>query len=104
MADSDLHRIKLQARTVEELRAFLNGSNLDFACRPVVRREAGGLAVEVYATLPEVQRLRRSRRDTGVSLSIIENASEIGRARQAEVGSGNRFAGSQIPRGLGIKE
>jgi hypothetical protein len=60
--------------------------------------------VEIYATLPEVERLRRARRGTGVSLSIVENASEIGRARQAEVGSSNRFSGGAIPRGLGIKE
>jgi hypothetical protein len=104
MADGDVHRVKLQARTVEELRAFLDGSNLDFACRPAARQEAGGPTVEIYATLPEVERLRRARQGTGVSLSIVENASEIGRDRQAEVGSGNRFAGSRIPRGLGIKE
>jgi hypothetical protein len=104
MADDDVHRIKVQARTVEELREFLDGSNLDFACRPVARQEAGGLTVDVYATLPQVERLRSARQITGVTLDVIENASEIGRARQSEVGSGNRFGGSRIPRGLGIKE
>jgi hypothetical protein len=39
-----------------------------------------------------------------VTMNIIENASEVGRARQAEVGSGNRFAARQAPSGLGIKE
>jgi hypothetical protein len=37
-------------------------------------------------------------------MNVIENASEVGRARQAEVGSGNRFAARIAPRGLGIKE
>jgi len=43
-------------------------------------------------------------------IDIVENASETGRARQAEVGAGNRFAGAdrlagaRAPRGLGIKE
>ena len=37
-------------------------------------------------------------------MTVIENASEVGRARQAEVGSGNRFSARIAPSGLGIKE
>ena len=37
-------------------------------------------------------------------MKVVENASEVGRARQAEVGSGNRFAARIAPSGLGIKE
>ena len=106
MADDDVHRIKVRAGTVEELRAFLDDSEMDFGCRPVARREGGGIVAEVYATLPQVERLRSARAAMGgVSISVVENASEVGRARQAEVGSGNRFAArSATPRGLGIKE
>lgn len=104
MADDDVHRIKLRARTIEELRSYLTGTDFDFGCRPVVRREGGELVVEVYATMPQIERLRSTRSATGVSLSVVENATEVGRARQSEVGSGNRFAARRALKGLGIKE
>ena len=104
MADDDVHRIEVRARTIEELRSFLDGANVDFGCRPVVRREADELVAEVYATMPQVERLRSARSAPGVSLSVVENATETGRARQSEVGSGNWFNARQMPRGLGIKE
>ena len=104
MADEDLHRIKLRAQTLEELRTFLNGSGFDLGCRPVVRREGNEFVAEVYAPLPDVNRLRSVRSAPGVGVTVVENASEVGRARQAEVGSANRFAARQAVRGLGIKE
>ena len=62
--------------------------------------------VEAYATMPQVERVRsaRSAFATGVTVQVIENASEIGRARKSEIGAGNRFAARVAPRGLGIKE
>jgi hypothetical protein len=39
-----------------------------------------------------------------VVLNVVENATQTGRARQAEVGSRNRFSARQVPSGLGIKE
>jgi hypothetical protein len=104
MADEDVQRIEVRAQTVEELRAFLDGSNLDLGCRPAVRREAGELVVDVYATMTALNGLRAARSAAGVRLTVVENATEIGRARQAEVGRGNRFATRQAVRGLGIKE
>lgn len=104
MADGDVHRIKLRAQTLEELRAFLDGSGFDLGCRPVVHREGNEFVVEVYAPLPEVDRLRSARSVSGINVTVVENASEVGRNRQAEVGSGNRFAARQALRGLGIKE
>jgi hypothetical protein len=104
MADDDLHRIELRARSIEELRSFLDGTGVDFGCRPAVRQDGGDYVVEVYSRMPEVERLRSSRSAAGVTMTVIENASEVGRARQAEVGSGNRFAARTAPRGLGIKE
>lgn len=104
MADDDVHRIKLRAQSVEELRSFLDGTDVDLGCRPVVRREGGEYVVEVYASMPQVDRIRSARSASGVTLSVVENASEVGRARQAEVGSGNRFAARMAPSGLGIKE
>jgi hypothetical protein len=110
MPDEDLHRIELKAETLDQLRSFLDGTNLDLGCRPAVRREADGLVVEVYATMPQVSRARVASSAPAVSMRVIENATEVGRARQAEVGSRNRFSsaarasGAGPPRGLGIKE
>jgi hypothetical protein len=107
MADDDVHRIKLRAKTLEELRGFLDGGDFDLGCRPVVHREGDDFVVEVYAPLPKLDRHRsaRSARDlSGVDVTVVENASEVGRSRQADVGAGNRFASRQAPRGLGIKE
>jgi len=104
MADEDVHRIEIRAHTVEALRSFLDGTDVDLGCRPVVRRQAGELVVEVYATLSQVNRLQATRSASGVTLNIVENATQTGLARQAEVSSGNRFFSRQTLRGLGIKE
>jgi hypothetical protein len=106
MSNDDVHRIELQAQTVEELRSFLGkATDLDLGCRPAVRRLASGkLVVEVYATMPQLDQLRATRSAPGVTVNVVENATQTGRARQAEVGSGNRFSGRQAPSGLGVKE
>jgi hypothetical protein len=104
MADDDVHRIEIRAHTVEELRAFLDGTDMDLGCRPAVRRQSGALVVEVYATLPQINRLQAARSAAGVTLHVVENATQTGRDRQAEVSSGNRFASRQALRGLGSKE
>jgi hypothetical protein len=104
MADEDLHRIELRAQTVEELRSFLDGADLDLGCRPAARKRGGELVVEAYATMPQISGLQASRNASGVTVRIVENATEVGRARQSEVGSGNRLSRQQPFRGLGIKE
>jgi hypothetical protein len=106
MPNDDVHRIEVRAKTVDELRSFLDGAtDLDLGCRPAVRRQpSGDLVVEVYATMPQLDRLRAARSAPGVTVSVVENATQTGRARQAEVGSRNRFSSRQAPRGLGIKE
>jgi hypothetical protein len=104
MADDDVHRIEIKARTIGELRSFLDGADLDLGCRPSVRRRAGELVAEVYATMPQINNLRTARSAAGVTVNVLENATAAGRSRQAEVGSRNRFAARQTPRGLGIKE
>jgi len=104
MADDDVYRAELRAKSIEELRSYLDGTDFDFGCRPAVRREGGDYVVEVYAPLSKIERVRTLRAAAGLTLQVIENASEVGRARQAEVGSGNRFTTGQSPTGLGIKE
>ena len=104
MSNEDVHRIEVRANTVEELRSFLDGTDLDRGCRPAVRRRSGELVVEAYGTMPQIDRLRATRRAVGVTVNVLENATETGRSRQAEVGRRNRFAPQQAPSGLGIKE
>jgi len=104
MADDDVHRIELRAKSIEELRSLLDNADVDLGCRPSVRKVGDDYVVEVYSPLPTVERLRSARSAAGVTMTVVENASEVGRARQAEVGSGNRFAARIAPRGLGIKE
>ena len=104
MADEDVYRIEIRAQTVEALRSFLNGTDVDLGCRPAVHRQSGELVVEVYATMPQVNRLQVARRAAGVTLNIVENATQTGQARQAEISSGNRFSSRQALRGLGSKE
>jgi hypothetical protein len=104
MADDDVHRVELRAKSIDELRAFLDGTDMDLGCRPVVRKVGDEYVMEVYTPLPAVERLRSARSASGITMNIVENASEVGRARQAEVGSGNRFAARTAPSGLGIKE
>ena len=104
MADEDVYRIEIRAQTVEALHSFLDGTDVDLGCRPAVRRQSGKLVVEVYATMPQVNRLQVTRSAAGVTLNIVENATQTGQARQAEVSSGNRFSSRQALRGLGSKE
>jgi hypothetical protein len=99
-----VHRIELRAKSIEELRSVLDNTDVDLGCRPSVRKVGDDYVVEVYSPLPTVERLRSARMSAGVTMTVVENASEVGRARQREVGSGNRFAARTAPRGLGIKE
>lgn len=103
---ADLHRLELRAASVAELRDFLDGADLDLGCRPAVRRQGDGeFVVEAYGTMPQIDGLRSARRSAGVTVDVLENATQLGRARQGEVGRQNRFAGArELPRGLGIKE
>ena len=69
-----------------------------------MRADRGQIRTPIDTPLPTVERLRSGRTASRVTISVIENASEIGRARQQDVGSGNRFAARIAPSGLGIKE
>ncbi len=103
MNDEPVFHVRVRAPTVGELRAFADSVPADLGCRPVVRRSEGDFVLDVYlseAVLREAQGRRAN-----VSLEVLENMTEAGRQRQAEVGQGNRFeARADVPRGLGRKE
>jgi len=96
--------VRLEAPTRSALRAFLDEVQADVGCRAVARRSGSGFTLDAY--LPESQlATARSAAASEVSMTVLENQTEVGRARQAEVAQGNRYAArGEIPRGLGRKE
>ena len=98
-------RVRLQASSLSALRAFLDEVRPDVGCRPVAGRSASGFVIDVYVPESRLESARTSRAAPQVSVTVLENATEVGRERQADVGEGNRFAArSEVPRGLGRKE
>lgn len=99
MPEEPVFRVRVEAATLDDLRSAVDELEPDLGCRGVARAEGDGFAIDVY--LPE-SRLTTTRSAT---LTVVENQTETGVARQAEVGQGNRFAArGEVPRGLGIKE
>lgn len=62
--------------------------------------DKGRVALSVLATKAQIERLQSA----GLQVEVGENASAMGRVRQAEVAPGDRFDGGRIPpKGLGRK-
>lgn len=102
--ESIIH-FQIEASTLDELRAFSDEIRPDLGCRAVPRRINGKFVVDAFLPESQLQTAQERRADSGVALRIIENATEVGRERQKEVGQGNRFTvRGQIPQGLGRKE
>jgi hypothetical protein len=76
-------------------------TDLDFGDRPHIRPQAENRAIlEAFATRAQVAELRGQ----GFAVEVGGNESAAGRARQSEVGQGDRFEGGRVPpRGLGRK-
>ncbi len=106
MNDEPIMRVQIEAPTLGDLRAFTDEIRpADLGCRAIPRQTEGSFVIDAYLPEPQLQAARDGRTASRVSLRVIENATEIGRERQKEVGEGNRFASrGQIPRGLGRKE
>lgn len=106
MSDEPIIHIQIEAPTLEDLRAFTDEIRpADLGCRATPRQTEGRFVLDAYLPEPQLQSARGSRTASRVSLRVIENATEIGRERQQEVGEGNRFASrGEVPRGLGRKE
>jgi hypothetical protein len=105
MNQLSITHIQIEAPTLADLRAFADEIHPDLGCRATPRRREGKFVIDAYLPETQLQAARDARSASRVSLRVIENATEIGRARQKEVGQGNRFAArGQIPRGLGRKE
>jgi hypothetical protein len=105
MNDDPIIHVEIQARTLEDLRAFADEVHPDLGCRPIARRTANSFVMDAYLPESQLEVARVGRAAGRVSIRVIENATEVGRERQKEVGQGNRFAArGTVPRGLGRKE
>jgi hypothetical protein len=96
----DLHAARITG-SQETLVKLLQEFALDAGCRPHHEVNPDGSAtLQVYATVERIGELRAA----GFKIEQGENVSAVGRARQAEVGRGDRFKGGRLaPRGLGGK-
>ncbi|WP_316527757.1 hypothetical protein [Kitasatospora brasiliensis] len=95
----DILRLRVTAKDRETLRALLREARPDVGGRPHVEAD-GRVGIDVYAPADQVQALERE----GVTVTRIGNASEAGRAAQADVGGGDRFAPADaVPHGLAEK-
>jgi hypothetical protein len=103
-SDSIIH-IEIEASTLADLRLFIDEIKPDIGCRAIPRRTGDSFVIDAYVPETQLQAARNARAATRVSLRILENATEVGRERQKQVGEGNRFAArGDTPRGLGRKE
>ncbi|MGW2378426.1 MULTISPECIES: hypothetical protein [Kitasatospora] len=95
----DILRLRVTAKDADTLRALLRETRPDTGGRPRVEPD-GRVGIDVYAPEDQAASLERE----GVTVTVIGNASEAGRAAQAEVGTGDRFAAADaVPRGLAAK-
>jgi hypothetical protein len=105
MNDDPIIHFEIQARTLEDLRAFADEVQPDLGCRPIARRTDDRFVIDAYLPESQLEVTRAARAAGRVTIRVIENATEVGRERQKEVGQGNRFAvRGTAPRGLGRKE
>ncbi|MFF4325171.1 hypothetical protein ACGFY6_10010 [Streptomyces sp. NPDC048387] len=97
--DHTILRVRVTATDADTLRALLREARPDVGGR-VRQAEDGSCTIDAYVTPDEAEALERE----GVTVTIVEDATAVGRARQAEVGEGDRFAPEDaLPQGLALK-
>ncbi|MFF2075908.1 hypothetical protein ACFVXG_14260 [Kitasatospora sp. NPDC058162] len=95
----DILKLRVTARDADTLRALLREARPDTGGRPQPEPD-GSVGIDVFAPDDQVAALERE----GVTVTRIGNASADGRAAQAEVGTGDRFAAADaVPHGLAVK-
>ncbi|MFJ5549134.1 hypothetical protein [Streptomyces sp. NPDC093225] len=92
-------RVRVTARDPDTLRALLRETRPDVGGR-VRQAEDGSCTFDAYVGPQEAEALERD----GVTVTVVEDATAVGRARQAEVGEGDRFAPQDaVPQGFALK-
>ena len=105
MNQESIIRVKIEAPTLADLRAFADEFKPDLGCRATPRQKDGRFSIDAYLPETQLEVARRSRAATRVTIRVLENATAVGHERQKEVGQRNRFSvRGQVPRGLGRKE
>jgi hypothetical protein len=106
MDNEPIIRFEIKASTLADLRSFTDEANPDLGCRAIPRQVNGEFVIIAHLPQSQLQQAQSNLTASRVQIRIIENATEVARQRQLEVGQGNRFLNGiqQIPRGLGIKE
>ena len=95
-------KARISAESLPELRDFLAGAEVDMGCRPVAVKRGDRYTTTVISSDEELDRLS-ARRSSSVRIEVLEEVAPP-ESRLRLVRSGNRFAGGQVPRGLGVKE
>ncbi|MET3988087.1 hypothetical protein [Streptomyces sp. PvR034] len=93
-------RVRVTAKDPDTLRALLRDARPDVGGR-VGRDENGSLGFDAYVSPEKARSLPRE----GVTVTTLDSdATATGRARQTEVGEGDRFAPADaVPQGLARK-
>lgn len=98
----DVMRVRVALPSREDLPALEKLGPLDWGGRGPRIQEDGRIVGEVYVATEEIEKLKGIK---NCEIEVIENATEVGRQRQQEVGKGDRFdGGRKTPHGLGEKE
>ncbi|MER7540522.1 hypothetical protein ABTX77_37980 [Streptomyces sp. NPDC097704] len=93
-------RVRVTVKDADTLRALLRDTRPDVGGR-IGQDEDGSLSFDAYVSPEKAQALPRE----GVTVTTLDyDAAATGRARQAEVGQGDRFAPADaVPQGLALK-
>jgi hypothetical protein len=96
----DLFEVRITVRR-EEFEELMQNFPLDLGCRPHVELNVDGTGtVQAFASAERIRDLETA----GYKVEQGENVSAVGRERQKEIGTGDRYQGGRvIPRGLGRK-
>ncbi|MFI5823416.1 hypothetical protein ACIA8I_30605 [Streptomyces rishiriensis] len=92
-------RVRVTAEDADTLLALLREVRPDVG-GGVRRTEDGAFGIDAYVSPEQAEALDRE----GVVVTVHADATATGKARQSEVGEGDRFApGDAVPHGLALK-
>jgi hypothetical protein len=94
-------KIRIDAASLGELRAFLSDGDVDLGCRPFARKLGERFSVVGVADDADIARLS-ARVVGGVRIEVLEELPPP-EARLRMVQPRNRFLRGDVPRGLGRK-
>jgi hypothetical protein len=93
-----VYRVRISAKSKSALIDLLKSEPLDLNCGSPKTAPDGTITIEALVTDDVKKRLEKH----PVQIEVVEDATETGRQRQAEVGKGDRFeGGKKPPRGTG---